>query len=81
MSLKVFKVLKNVEISQESAVQVGAGSGAGGVSVKPSVAGTAQQARIVESNNEYAIIEVTCSCGGKAFVQCNYADVGGTGQQ
>jgi hypothetical protein len=32
-----------------------------------------QQARVVESNSEYAIIEVTCSCGSKTHVQCNYA--------
>lgn len=37
--------------------------------------GTAQpqQARVVESNSEYAIIEVVCSCGGKSHIQCNYA--------
>ena len=80
MSLKVFKVLKNVEISQGPAVRIGAGSSAGGASVKSSGAAVAQQARIVESNNEYAIIEVTCSCGGRAFVQCNYAALGNGGQ-
>lgn len=35
--------------------------------------GTPQQARVVESNSEYAIIEVTCSCGSKTHIQCNYA--------
>lgn len=35
--------------------------------------GLPQQARIVESNSEYAIIEVVCSCGGKSHIQCNYA--------
>lgn len=80
MSLKVFKVLKNVEISQEPAVRIGAGSGVPSAAVKASGAAVAQQARIVESNNEYAIIEVTCSCGSKAFVQCNYAALGNVGQ-
>ena len=75
MSMKVFKVLKNVEISQGPGVKVGAGSSVTSASMKPSAAGAAQQARIVESNNEYAVIEVTCSCGGKAFVQCNYSNV------
>lgn len=38
-------------------------------------AGVPEQARIVESNNEYAIIEVTCSCGAKSNIQCNYSGI------
>ena len=34
-----------------------------------------QSARIVESNSEYAVIEIICSCGAKNHVQCNYGDV------
>ena len=73
--MKVFKVLKNVDVSSESPVRIGAGFGSAAGSVTASAAGAAQQARIVESNSEYAIIEITCSCGCKAFVQCNYADL------
>ena len=32
-----------------------------------------QEARVIESNSDYAIIEVTCSCGDKMNIQCNYA--------
>ena len=35
---------------------------------------TAQEARIVESNDEYAVIEIVCGCGGKSFVQCNFGN-------
>jgi hypothetical protein len=34
------------------------------------------QARIVESNSDYAILEIVCSCGCKTHIQCNYANVG-----
>jgi len=34
-----------------------------------------RSARIIESNNECAVIEVICSCGNKNHVKCNYADV------
>ncbi|MBN1818893.1 MAG: hypothetical protein JW828_16135 [Sedimentisphaerales bacterium] len=34
-----------------------------------------QQARVVESNTEYAILEVVCSCGAKMHIQCNYGNV------
>ncbi|MEN6385872.1 MAG: hypothetical protein ABFD79_11845 [Phycisphaerales bacterium] len=30
------------------------------------------QARIVESQPQYAIIEVTCSCGTKTHVRCEF---------
>ena len=40
------------------------------------VAGPAQ-ARIIESNSDYAIVEIRCGCGQKSFVQCNYGNVSG----
>jgi len=33
----------------------------------------AKQARIIENHPQYAIIEVTCSCGGKTLLRCEYA--------
>ena len=32
------------------------------------------QANIVENHPEYALIEVTCSCGTKTYIKCEYAD-------
>ena len=40
---------------------------------KPAPAGGgAQQARGIESNDEYAILEVTCACGQTMHIQCRY---------
>jgi hypothetical protein len=33
-------------------------------------------ARIVESHRESAVIEVTCSCGTRMYLRCEYADLG-----
>lgn len=41
----------------------------------PQTGSSPQSARIVESNSDYAVIEMVCSCGAKNHVQCNYADV------
>ncbi|MFA5552973.1 MAG: hypothetical protein WCZ89_06410 [Phycisphaerae bacterium] len=30
-------------------------------------------AKIVENNTEYAVIELTCSCGQKTQIKCQYA--------
>jgi hypothetical protein len=32
-----------------------------------------KQARILENHPEYAVIEVTCSCGTKMVLRCEYA--------
>lgn len=34
--------------------------------------GDIEQARVIESNEQYAIIEIVCSCGAKSHIQCNY---------
>jgi hypothetical protein len=41
---------------------------------KQQVAASAEpQVRVLESHPEYAVIEVTCSCGRKMSVKCDYA--------
>lgn len=41
-------------------------------------AAQAAQARIIESNSDYVILEITCGCGQKSFIQCNYGNVAGS---
>jgi hypothetical protein len=36
---------------------------------------TQPAARLIESKPEFAVIEVTCSCGTKMLVRCQYAGV------
>jgi hypothetical protein len=38
---------------------------------KNTATGTAK-ARILDNNNEYAVIELICSCGRKTIVRCEY---------
>ena len=58
-----------VKMAEQSVVIVPGSSPAAAVG-----GSTAQEARIVESNDEYAVIEIVCGCGGKSFVQCNFGD-------
>ena len=39
--------------------------------------GIAAQARLIESNSDYIILEIQCGCGQKSYVQCNYGNVTG----
>jgi hypothetical protein len=36
-------------------------------------ASSAPQVRILENHPQYAVIEVTCSCGSKISLKCEYA--------
>lgn len=51
-----------------SAANTGSAVASAGVSVP-------QEAKVIESNTEYAIIEIVCSCGQKMHIQCNYASL------
>jgi hypothetical protein len=44
-----------------------------GMPAKPESHAQSVQVRIAESNAQYAIVEVTCSCGKTTYVRCEYA--------
>ena len=46
-----------------------------GASKKKVHMGAAQQVSIIENNNEYAVLEIVCSCGAKTPVRCEYVKV------
>ena len=75
---KCAKVVKPDKIEINGAAHIEPGIGTVQCRPLPSsgTAGTAdgsiQQARIIESNDSYAILELICSCGCKSRVQCNY---------
>ena len=77
MRCKVIRVLKKEQVKAGGSVQLGDCAD----TPVESVGTTARQARIVESNNEYAIIEIICGCGQKTHVQCNYSQLTGSGQE
>lgn len=80
MAPRLFDLIKNDDVQVEGSIRLGIRGRANPVRTQPSSAQAGdpnqpQQVRIVESNSEYAIIEVMCACGNKCYVQCNYADM------
>jgi hypothetical protein len=50
---------------------------AGSHGSKPQAAAlSAPQVRVLENHPQYAVIEVTCSCGRKISLKCDYAGAG-----
>ncbi len=79
MALKRIEVLKKNQYSISGKARLGPdGSGASAPKAGPGATPQSrgiQQVRVVESNTDYAILEVTCGCGSKGYVQCNYAEL------
>jgi len=42
---------------------------------------TAPQVNIIQNHQEFAVIEITCSCGTKTHIKCEYADMQSTSQE
>ena len=71
MQSRTARVLKSNEVQWGGSVKLTiAGAGTTGPT-SPSVS-AAQQAQIVENTEQYALIEVVCSCGTKTYVRCEY---------
>jgi hypothetical protein len=78
MSHRPVKVIKSDRVVEQGSICLEIGEitiSSAESSSQPAFAGVAQEAKIIESNSEYAIIEVICSCGSRSHIQCNYAAV------
>jgi hypothetical protein len=75
-------ILKSDDVKFEGCchLDIGTGQTAAGQVKRTSTASTAPQVCVVESHAQFAVIEVTCSCGTKTLVRCEYADVGSADQ-
>jgi hypothetical protein len=77
MITKSIEIVKKNKVRSGDTIRIRAGQG--GIPARPSALAAApqhgpMQARVVESNPDYAIIEVICPCGHKTHIQCHYAD-------
>lgn len=82
MSKPVGRILKGSDVKLEGqfhlgVTQVEPGSPKEG---KEHVPLAAPEVRIVENHPEFAVIEVTCSCGTKTHLRCEYANAGSSAE-
>jgi len=71
MQSRTAHVLKSGEVECGGSVKLtGAAAETTGPASHP--ASAIQQAQIVENTEQYALIEVVCSCGAKTYVRCEY---------
>jgi len=68
-------VLKANDVKLEGQVRLDTAQVQRGLPKGKKTPAAAPQVRILENNPEFAVIEVTCSCGNKTCFKCEYATV------
>ena len=67
-------ILKGDQVKLEGRLQLHAPRIQPNAQQGATAASVAQQARVVESHSESAVIEIICSCGRRTYLKCEYAD-------
>jgi len=73
MSKATGYIIKADSVRLQGRIQLGAAVGRTAPSKDKNAISTPSQAHIVETSPEYAVIEVTCSCGARTYIKCEYA--------
>lgn len=71
---KISRVLKKDEVTVEGQRHLDVAGGKTNMQQGRVAAVGVPQARIVENSSEFTVIEVTCSCGRKTHLKCQYAN-------
>jgi len=71
-------ILKGNNVKLEGRFHLDAGEVAPGLAKEKNGASAAPQVSIVENQPEFAVMEVTCSCGTKTYIRCEYAAAEGS---
>ena len=69
------RILKSEDFKLEGQFHLEIGQRSPDLPKQTVTATSAPKIRMLENHPEYAVIEVTCSCGTKISVRCEYADV------
>ena len=74
-------ILKGDAVNLQGSFQLDMGKIAPGPTKNKNVTSGVPQARIVENHPQFAVIEVTCCCGAKTHIRCDYAGSQSTEQE
>jgi len=74
------RILKSNDVKLEGRFCLNTSQGNPGLANGRNVISAPAQVRIVETHPEFAVIEVTCGCGTKTQIRCEYTDAQSTEQ-
>jgi hypothetical protein len=74
MAQTTSRILKSNDVEVEGRLQLDFGHPAASAKNIRNTAGGAALVRMLENQNEYAVMEVTCPCGRKTIIRCDYGN-------
>lgn len=69
------RILKESEVKVDGQFTLDIVQAQAAQSEEPAADLSEPQVRIAESQSDFSVIEITCSCGTSMFLRCEYADV------
>lgn len=66
------RVLKSDDVTLQGQFHLDVAQSNSKTAKKPNMLST-PQARVTENHPDFALIEITCSCGARMFLRCEYA--------
>ncbi|MHC4122675.1 MAG: hypothetical protein ACYSSI_03805 [Planctomycetota bacterium] len=72
------RILKSDNVRLEGQFHLDSSQGNPGLANRKNVTSTPAQVRIMENHPEFAVIEVTCGCGVKTHIRCEYTEAQST---
>ncbi len=68
------QILKAGDVKLEGQFRLDPGQTNSGMQNKTNTNSIPAKVQIVENNSEFALIEITCCCGTKTHIKCEYTD-------
>ncbi len=75
------RILKSNDVKLEGRFHLDAGQGLPNSANEKNATSSPAQVRIVENHPEFAVMEVTCGCGAKTRIRCEYTNDQSTKQR
>ena len=69
------RILKSKDVILQGRIQLGMVQTSHKAAKSQNSALVEPQVRIVEKHSEFAVIEITCSCGTKTHIKCEYTEI------
>ena len=81
MESPIGHILKSNDVKLEGRFRLDVGQNAINSANEKNATLSPAQVRIVENHPEFAVMEVTCGCGAKTHIRCEYTDSKSTEQR
>ncbi len=78
MESTIGHILKSNDVKLEGRFRLDVGQDVLNSANEKNATSSPAQVRIVENHPEFAVMEVTCGCGAKTHIRCEYADTQST---